>query len=81
MALNLVLEQFLLNNQNNLKHIWQFISTASRHKRQDKYARYTNSTAQWRAGSQHRPKDSLAYKSLENVKVIQINLDANVSTT
>jgi hypothetical protein len=50
-------------------------------KRQDKHARYTNSAAQWRAGSQHGPKDSLAYKFLENVKVIQMNLDANVSTT
>jgi hypothetical protein len=53
----------------------------SRKERQEKYARYTNSTAQRRAGSQHRPKDSLAYKSLENVKVIKMNLDANVNTT
>jgi hypothetical protein len=53
----------------------------SRNERQDRYARYTNSTAQWRAGSQHRPQDSLAYMSLENVKAIQINFEANVSTT
>lgn len=53
----------------------------SRNERLQKYARYTNSTAHWRTGSQHRPKDNLAYKSLENAKVIQMNLDANESTT